>query len=310
MENNIELSIYGTRGSCATGSKEYAVFGGDTSSYALRIGDSLHFLDAGSGIRRAMLQELTPAIKEAYLHITHGHADHIDMGCASGLYFNKIKDGIKVVGYKDVSRALKNFFSGDTLWPVPVKDMKGLNPDITQLQGGETLEYPAYKVKTLQNYHPLKHDDVNSGFGGSIGFKFEIPDGEKLVRIAYVTDMEFDYLPGCKVQPQAARLKKEFVNFVQDADVLLADTHFINDEYERTMPFVRGWGHSTLERIIDLANEAGVKKLLGTHHAPARTDEILKRLEGYAVDYAKSTGFRGEFQFARDGDRYDFGGGK
>lgn len=300
MKGKIELSIYGTRGSCATGSKEYSEFGGDTSAYTLKHGDTLHFLDGGTGIRRAMAKELTPEVQSAYLHITHGHADHIDMGCAGGIYFNKVPGGIKVIGYQEVESALKNFFDGKTIWPVPYAGLNGLNKEIIALDGGEKLKYSGFEIDTLRNYHPPKGD------GGSIGFRFNIKRGNGLVKIAYVTDMEFDYIPGGKPQPRTNELKADFVNFVEGVDVLLADTHFTNKEYNETMQFVRGWGHSTLEQVIDLANEAKVKLLLGTHHAPQHTDEILSGLEKHARDYARTNGFQGDFAFAKDGDRLIF----
>ena len=301
MTNKIELSIYGTRGSCATGSKEYMEFGGDTSSYALRHGDTLQFLDAGTGIRRAMAKELTPDLKKVYLNITHGHADHIDMGCAGALYFNNIPGGIHVFGYRDVARALGKFFDGDTTWPIPLDGLKGLNPEMTGIDGGESFQHLGYRVSTLRNYHPSK------GLGGSVGFRFDIdkePGSLEKVAVAYVTDMEFDYMPGVKLQPQAEELKKEFVKFVHGADILLADTHFTREEYEKIMPFVRGWGHSPLEQVIDLANQAGVRSLVGTHHAPQHTDDLLTRIENNGREYARANGFRGDFRLARDGDRY------
>jgi len=304
MTEKIELKVYGTRGSCATGSKEYMEFGGDTSSYTLRHGDNVHFLDAGSGIRRAMANDLSPNIKRAYLYISHGHADHIDMGCASGIYNNKLEFGIEVIGYSQVTRALAKLFDDETMWPVHISALKGLNPKMTAVEGGESFEYPNYRVSTLRNFHPSK------GFGGSVGFRFDMDkkvDGlTPVMSIAYVTDMEFDYKPGAKTQEEAEKLKRDFVRFVSGVDLLVADTHFTREEYEKTMPFVRGWGHANLEQVIDLANEAGVRTLVGAHHAPQHTDELLRKIEAAGKYYAKANGFRGDFALARDGDVFSF----
>lgn len=296
MATTIELAIYGTRGSCACGTTDYTEFGGDTSSYTLRHGNILHFLDAGSGVRRAMQEQLTPEIEKAYLHITHGHADHIDMGCGAGIYANKLPQGLQVIGYSETERALAKFFDNDTLWPVPLEGLKGLNPDIINLEGGETIFNKGYTIRTLRNYHPSK------GFGGSIGFRFDIDKSkEEKVSVAYTTDFEFDFTPGAKVQEQAGELKKAYTEFVRNSDVLLVDTQFTKEEYFQTMPFVRGYGHPYLEQIIDIAAEANVKAVVGTHHAPQHHDELLRRIEKWGQEYGRAIGFTGEVEMGRNG---------
>ena len=304
METKIELSVYGTRGSCATGNREYMEFGGDTSSYTLRHNDTLHFLDAGSGIRRAMAKELNQEIKNANIYLTHGHADHIDMGCAGSIYFNNLLGKIRLLGYKPITEALNHFFDGKYTWPVSLENIKGLNPEIVGVEGGESFVHQTYKLSTLKNYHPFDSKNPEKNYGGSVGFRWDIKkESGDLVSIAYVTDMEFDYMAGGKVQPKADELKKEFVNFVKDVDVLVADTQFTEQEYNITRKMVRGFGHSYLEQIIDLSNQAGVKTLLGAHHDPTHTDEILRGLERHGQDYARTNGFRGNFAYARDGDK-------
>src|SRR5438128_11129744 len=40
-----------------------------------------------------------------------------------------------------------------------------------------------------------------------------------------------------------------------------------------------GWGHSSIDQAMQLAEMAGVKRLAQTHHAPAHDDEFLERIE-------------------------------
>lgn len=290
----VELKIYGVRGSCARGQREFMEYGGDTSSYTLRYGNNLHFLDGGTGISSAE-KELKDA-ENVYLNISHGHPDHIDMGCAPALYFNKLKNGVQVVGYKETRNALEKYFDGKLLWPVPLSQMNGINKKITELEGGESVEYENCTMRTLRNFHPT------IGNGGSIGFRFDIAESGKLYSISYVTDMEFDYKPGCVKNEDSEKLKKEFSEFVHGSDLLLADTHFTKDEY--IDKFVRGWGHSYVEQVIDLAAKANVKMLIGTHHSPNHNDDSMRKIEAFSKDYARSLGI--SFEMAKQGASYIF----
>ena len=294
MENNIELKIWGTRGSVPCGSAEFMKFGGDTSSYTLQIGDVLRFLDAGTGITRAS-QKLTPEINRAYLNLSHGHADHLNMGCAGSMYFNNLENGIYITGNENAKNSLDKFFDGKDLWPVPLSQLGGLNKSFHLLEGGETVQYSDSEMQTLANYHPPK------GMGGSIGYRFNIPTADGNVSVVYTTDMDFDYTPGGIVQPKSAEMKSAYVDFIRGADILLADTQNTNEEYNVTTKFVRGFGHPTVEQIVDLANEADVKTIIGTHHSPSHNDELMSSLETHVRDYATGEGFRGDFVYARDG---------
>jgi phosphoribosyl 1,2-cyclic phosphodiesterase len=64
------------------------------------------------------------------------------------------------------------------------------------------------------------------------------------------------------------------VTFVQGADLLIHDAMYTEDEYVRR----RGWGHSTFDQTLRLAEEAGVRRLLFTHHDPTRDDDALDQI--------------------------------
>ncbi|HLC70673.1 MAG TPA: MBL fold metallo-hydrolase [Candidatus Nanoarchaeia archaeon] len=294
----VELIIYGTRGGCPRDTPEYTQFGLGTSSYTLRHGNIVHFLDAGTSVERAMREQLTPDIEKAYLELTHGHVDHMYMGCTDQIYGNKIPGGIRVIGYAETVAALRQLFDNERLWPVPQSNLQGLSTDIMELQGGETVYNSGYTIRTHQNYHPSK------GMGGSIGFRFDITKSkDEKVSVAYTTDLEFDFKPGMQVQENAAELKRNYQKFIAGADVLLVDTEHTKEEYFETKPFVRGWGHPYLEQIIELAGEAKVKHIIGTHHNKKHTDEMLTRIEQWGREYARANGFTGEVNLARSGMR-------
>src|SRR5207247_10314979 len=41
----------------------------------------------------------------------------------------------------------------------------------------------------------------------------------------------------------------------------------------------RGWGHSSFDQAMQVAEMAGVKRLALTHHDPEHDDEFLERIE-------------------------------
>jgi hypothetical protein len=65
--------------------------------------------------------------------------------------------------------------------------------------------------------------------------------------------------------------------FVHGADLLIHDAQYTAAEY----PAKIGWGHSSVEYAVKLAQHARVKRLVLTHHDPLREDDAVDRvLEG------------------------------
>lgn len=94
-----------------------------------------------------------------------------------------------------------------------------------------------------------------------------------------------------------------FRSFVAEADVLIHDAMFTDQEYPR----VEGWGHSTYRQATDLALESGVRRLVYFHHAPDRSDsavaaqvEVERRYLAGAPDTVL------EVTAAREGEKMSF----
>jgi ribonuclease BN (tRNA processing enzyme) len=96
--------------------------------------------------------------------------------------------------------------------------------------------------------------------GDSFGYRLE----EKGKSVVFCTDIEHgkDVLP-------------EIVEFCRGADLLIHDAQYTNKELEMH----RGWGHSSYEQAIEVAEKAGVKRLAMTHHDPDHNDDFLKKIE-------------------------------
>jgi ribonuclease BN (tRNA processing enzyme) len=64
------------------------------------------------------------------------------------------------------------------------------------------------------------------------------------------------------------------VGFLRGTDVLVPDAMFTLDEARARV----GWGHSSIERTVDLGVAAGVGRVTLFHHDPGRSDDEMDRL--------------------------------
>ncbi|MGI9553168.1 MAG: MBL fold metallo-hydrolase [Aurantibacter sp.] len=70
-------------------------------------------------------------------------------------------------------------------------------------------------------------------------------------------------------------LDQKVIEFAKDADLLIHEAQYTPEE----LPKFRGWGHSSWEQAIEVAELAGVKRLYLTHHDPEHNDEFLRNEE-------------------------------
>ena len=65
------------------------------------------------------------------------------------------------------------------------------------------------------------------------------------------------------------------VNLARDADLLIHEAQYTPEE----LVDKKGWGHSSWEQAIEVAEQAGAKQLALTHHDPDHTDAFLLEVE-------------------------------
>ena len=131
-----------------------------------------------------------------------------------------------------------------------------------------------YDVSVMPVQHP----------GGALAFRFashERPNGGparngsaiangKGRGLVYISDNE---LRAPAPSPAASTWRRDLVQFVHRARVLVHDAMFTAEEYAHH----HGWGHSTYEDAVELALEAEVETLVLFHHKPERTDDEVDR---------------------------------
>ena len=246
------VRCWGARGSIPVSGEEYLRYGGDTTAVEIRSRDNdIILIDAGSGIRRLGNQLVTEGSSRYFMIFTHVHWDHL-MGFPffKPLYLKKTDISIFGCSFTGdpFHRTLKGIMKSP-YFPVRFSD---LSANITFQ---EICDRPFSIGPVTVTPIPLSHP--NQG----LGFRFE----EEGRRFVFLTDNELSYgHPG-------ARSFDAYREFSRDADLLIHDAEFTEEEYEKT----RTWGHSTYQDALRLALAAGVRRLGLFHHNQDRTDDAL-----------------------------------
>jgi ribonuclease BN (tRNA processing enzyme) len=101
--------------------------------------------------------------------------------------------------------------------------------------------------------------------GGAQGFRVDDADGSSL---AYLTDNEL------ATAGSGSEATLALARFAQGVSVLVHDAQYVEAEMDEK----RGWGHSSLESVIELADKAETPHLVLFHHDPDRDDDALDAL--------------------------------
>ncbi len=253
----MKIKFFGTRGSIPVCEKGYQEFGGNTTCVAV-FGDTnsdVLVFDAGTGIRKLgkelMQQEFLPG-RKIVIAFSHFHWDHIQGFPFFAPAYDPSKEIHIIALGKDLHIPdLKSIFAKQmesTYFPVNLDNMGASFSFILKNANEET--FPDGSIKTYMHSHP----------GGAHSYRLEA-DGNVLV---YATDIEH----GLTLDPM-------LIEFAKNADVLIHDAQYTPEE----LPNYRGWGHSSWEQAIQVAEKANVKKLFLTHHDPEHDDDFLSEVE-------------------------------
>lgn len=77
----------------------------------------------------------------------------------------------------------------------------------------------------------------------------------------------------------ADRFDENVLRLARNADVLIYDATYTNEEYYSAHSSKVGWGHSTWEVGVEIAQKAGVKQVIMYQHDPSHTDDFLDQIE-------------------------------
>ncbi len=265
----MKLTFWGSRGSIARAGPDTVRYGGNTSCVTIESSSgTLLVLDCGTGgygLAQSLMQEGRPG--RGHLLFGHTHWDHIQ-----GLPFFTPLFGRgntwDIYGPRGIGRTMRDLLAGQMQYDYFPVDLADLQADVDYhdlLEGSFDIE----DIKVTAQY--LNHPAL------TLAYKIEV-DG---VTVVYSTDHEpRSALLALGKKVPAAGEDERHARFLEDADLVIHDAQYLAEEYEQR----RGWGHSTVEYVVDTAEDVNVRKLALFHHDPSRTDEDIDRI----VDAARA----------------------
>jgi phosphoribosyl 1,2-cyclic phosphodiesterase len=293
------VTFYGVRGSCPCSDPALKRYGGSTASVTVDAGDGSPpvLLDLGTGCRRlgeSLLQRFfpgesisagapprdtdgatpAPAASEhagarlaLSAFVTHLHFDHVQ-----GLPFFgpalRADVHLDIYGPSQEARFSEAFsaFVQPPYFPVEMNDLPA---EMALFEVSDRSVVQAGSATVLAREVPH--------VGRTLGYRVEVGG----VSVAYLGDHQAPYCDG-KVLPEVSEASLELCS---GADLLIHDAQYTDAEFA----VKSHWGHSTMAYAIEVARQAGVRRLALFHHDPTHGDDMLDRLGREAVELAGDT---------------------
>ncbi|MBI4144081.1 MBL fold metallo-hydrolase [Candidatus Woesearchaeota archaeon] len=278
----MKITFYGTRGSIPTPGEGTVQYGGDTSCLTVETSDGLYIFDMGSGAR-VLGSELIRGKTDADVFISHTHWDHINgfpffkpcykpgnvlrvygghRRIALGRTWDKTEPCTNKCNEVNYTKSGFLYQQGRDFFPVAL-DKMGANITFTDLN-----EEPI--INGFTSVQPFFHSCHPEGMFGYLIQN----DG---TRVAYTGDYEHDGECLGSFGPKDRTL----IGIINGVDALVMDGQYDPEEYMTK----KGWGHSNILRVCDIAAEANVGSLYITHHDPESHDIKLDGLEQLCQGY-------------------------
>lgn len=245
--------VRGARGTMPCSGRDFLRYGGNTSCFSLDTPQGILIVDAGTGMA-SVAKDIAKrdACPPVVILFTHFHMDHvIGLPVFAPLY----RPGAEVTLMADPRRAhdwkasLRHFIS-HPYWPVGLGDG---NPTM-KLEHLPVQDGGMSRLGVTVTWFAVPHPQECLAYRLSFGGK----------SVVVSTDTEY----------AMDNVDAAFVAFCEGADALIFDAQFTPPEY----PSHVGWGHSTWEVAVRIAEQAQVRQLVLTHHAPERSDASLGRI--------------------------------
>lgn len=253
MENApFTVTFWGVRGTMPTPVSTNLQYGGHTSCVEIRCGQHRLIFDAGTGLY-PLGEDAT--LRDMDIFLSHTHIDHI-MGLPffSPAYREEVRIRVWAGHLAEHGVSLREVFDRIMSPPIFPLRLDIFKSDLSfhEFDNRQPLDIPhlqraGIEIQTM----PLNHPD------GATAYRVEF-QGKS---VCYVTDVEH----------LRDGLDAELIRFIKDADYFIYDSTFDDADFAR----FAGWGHSTWQEGMRLADAANVKRLVLFHHDPRSHDELL-----------------------------------
>lgn len=258
MSDAFSLTFWGVRGTVPRSDPSIMRYGGNTSCVEVFCKGRQIIFDAGTGLYQLGQKHRSGEVNVDIL-LSHTHLDHIQgFPFFAPLYNQKANIALwagHLLPYMTVETVMSHLMQSP-VFPLTLCDVHS-RVEFNDFQAGQCIfndgmAKVGINIKTLPLFHPDQ----------ATGYRLEC-DGKS---ICYITDVEH----------VVGECNAALIEFIRDADIFIYDSTYDDDEFSRYI----GWGHSTWQHGVRLAEGANVKKFVAFHHDPMASDDILdKRAE-------------------------------
>jgi len=267
--DKMKVRFWGVRGSIPSPGPKTVRYGGNTTCIEVRTDDGqLIILDAGTGIFPLSQTLLGDGPVRAHIFNTHSHWDHIQ-GLPFFIPLFIPGNHVTVYGAYDPigQNSIEEILTAQLqyrFFPIRESELNAKIDYVTLREGDPVILGDTTVTPILMN-HPV----VNFGYRIDCNGKsmFFTGDHEPPYNIYNPEDDEFAMYESLLHQKN-----NNMIEQIRDVDLLISDASYTEEEY----PAKKGWGHGTFNSGMALAEQAGAKHLLLTHHEPTRSDDALE----------------------------------
>lgn len=261
----MSIRFWGVRGSIATPGPETVKVGGNTSCVEVMAGRTRLILDAGTGLRPLGNALMRQGPVDVTLLLSHLHWDHIQgLPFFAPVYAQGTRIHAVAGSYGAPLREVLRRQMSAPVFPVDFHELPS-TWSFLEVKERQRFVCGDAEITVARANHP---DAV---------YAYRIEHGGRAV--VYATDTEHY---SC-VDPR-------LLSLARNADVLIYDAQYLPTEYTGESGFSRvGWGHSTWEAAVQLAQRANVGELVLFHHDPTRDDAGVMAIEDTARGHFAAT---------------------
>ena len=261
--DNFSVTFWGVRGSVPSPGADTLKYGGNTSCVEVRCGDKIIVIDTGTGAVGLGRKLKTDPLQAANIFFSHFHWDHIQGFPFFGPIFNPAWR-LNLYGPAMAEESLERVLRGQMIppnFPITV-DALPSHINFRNVQPGSLVDLgDGCEVDVFILVHPSP----------CCGYRVRY----KGLSMVYGADCEHG----------ERGFHKEYLKHCKDADFVIFDAAYTDDEYEgRVPPSRKHWGHSTWQQGVKLASALNIKQLALFHYDYPRSDS---EIDGILAD-AKS----------------------